>query len=118
MLGITERALDYAKHHHRGQTRKYTGRPYWLHCAVVAEIVKEVVDDEEVIAAAYLHDVVEDTTRTVLDVQREFGDRVAQLVSEVTDVSMPHHGNRATRKQLDLDHLAKASPDSFLSRSE
>ncbi|HID50025.1 MAG TPA: HD domain-containing protein, partial [Chromatiales bacterium] len=66
-------------------------------------------DDPETIAAAWLHDVVEDTPATLYDIEREFGPGVARLVDQLTDVSKPGDGNRATRKALDREHLARAS---------
>ena len=62
------------------------------------------------IAAAWLHDVVEDTPITVVDIEAEFGLEVACLVSMVTDVSSLSDGNRDIRKGIDRIHLACASP--------
>ncbi len=76
----------------------------------VHEMVSSVTTDPATNAAAWLHDVVEDTTVTIGDVRREFGDAVAQLVGELTDVSRPGDGNRAARKAIDRRHLASASP--------
>ena len=56
-------------------------------------------------------DVVEDTPVSIKDIEDVFGPRVAALVSDLTDVSKPEDGNRATRKELDRQHTAKASPD-------
>ncbi|RXM22001.1 bifunctional (p)ppGpp synthetase/guanosine-3',5'-bis(diphosphate) 3'-pyrophosphohydrolase, partial [Citrobacter sp. AAK_AS5] len=75
----------------------------------VATIVASVTDDPEMIAAAWLHDIVEDTPASFLDLEKEFGPRVAELVGELTDVSRPSDGNRATRKSIDRAHLAGAS---------
>ena len=94
-----------------GQRRKYTDEPYIKHPEAVAALVAEVTDDPEVIAAAWLHDVVEDTKVTFSDLFFQFGQRVADLVLEVTDVSAPQHGNRATRKEIDRQHLARASAE-------
>ena len=60
------------------------------------------------IAAAWLHDVVEDTGVTLELVRAEFGDKVADLVGWLTDVSRPDHGNRAARKAVDRAHSAAA----------
>ena len=59
------------------------------------------------LAAAVLHDVVEDTAVTLEEIQQEFGETVAQLVNYLTDVSKPEDGNRAIRKQMDAEHNAK-----------
>jgi len=108
---LAARARIYAieAHSRINHRRKYSFEPYDVHLKDVAEIVSAVTDDEEIIAAAWLHDVVEDTPATFVNLEQEFGPSVAQLVSEVTDVSSPANGNRATRKALDRAHLAKAS---------
>jgi hypothetical protein len=77
----------------------------------MAALLAEVIDDPAVIAAAWLHDTVEDTEATLEDIRNEFGDHVARLVGELTDVSKPSDGNRAVRKAIDRAHLAGASPE-------
>lgn len=110
MAELIERARRYAGDAHRkvGQLRKYSGQPYEEHLRRVAEIVTGVTDDPAAIAAAWLHDVVEDTPTTIEDIEREFGQDVRLLVDALTDISRPHHGNRAARKALDREHLARA----------
>lgn len=108
---FVQHAIDYATGAHGNQKRKYTGEDYVTHCIAVAETVALVTDDAEVIAAAVLHDTIEDTPCTFTDILLAFGPRVAQLVLEVTDASKPADGNRATRKLIDLAHLAKSSPE-------
>ncbi len=93
------------------QRRKYTGEPYIVHPIAVAELVRSVPHTPEMIAAALLHDVVEDTPVTIEGIETEFGARVAELVGWLTDVSRPGDGNRRVRKHLDLLHTAKAPPD-------
>ncbi|MCE9564637.1 MAG: HD domain-containing protein [Planctomycetes bacterium] len=104
-------ALGYATTAHHAQKRKYTGEPYVNHCRNVAAIVAGYTDDQEVIAAALLHDVLEDTPTTPEELREHFRDRVVSLVLEVTDASRPHDGNRETRKALDREHLARSSPE-------
>ena len=106
---LLSRADVFAAQVHRDQTRKYTGEPYVEHCRSVAAIVSQHTSDEEVIAAALLHDTLEDTPTTHGDLERIFGKRVADLVLEVTDVSRPEDGNRATRKERDRQHLLLSS---------
>lgn len=97
--------------YHRFQVRKYLGIPYYVHCVEVAEILATVAgDDHEAIAAALLHDSVEDTQATEADLRCLLPERVVDLVMEVTEVSRPGDGNRAARKQMDLEHYASASP--------
>jgi (p)ppGpp synthase/HD superfamily hydrolase len=103
-------AYRYAADAHGDQKRKYTGEPYVEHLIAVARLVHAHDGDCEMVAAALLHDVLEDTDRTFDDLMHAgFGHGIAKLVEELTDVSRPYHGNRAVRKALDRDHLATAS---------
>ncbi len=101
-------ACAFATHMHTGQQRKYTGEPYVLHCLEVARIVAEVGGSPTMIAAALLHDVVEDTAASIEDLRAQFGDEIAQGVACLTDVSRPEDGNRAVRKAMEREHLAQA----------
>lgn len=105
------RAHAFAKIAHGEQKRKYTGLPYVHHCEMVASRMMNLGCSNDVICAAYLHDVVEDTHTTEADLRRFFSKKVCDLVMEVTDVSKPEDGNRATRKEMDRQHLEKASPE-------
>jgi (p)ppGpp synthase/HD superfamily hydrolase len=113
MIDLEQRALAFAKAAHESidQRRKYTSEPYIVHPMAVAELVRSVPHTPEMIAAAYLHDVVEDTPITIGQVRAEFGPVVGDLVEWLTDVSKPSDGNRRVRKELDRQHLAKAPPD-------
>ena len=102
------RIFATAAHAAVGQLRKYTNEPYIVHPAEVVSIVRSVPHTEAMLAAAWLHDVVEDTGVTIETVQAEFGAEVADLVSWLTDVSRPEDGNRAHRKALDREHTAAA----------
>lgn len=102
------RAAAYATEMHGDQKRKYTGEPYVCHCFDVAGIVSHVTVDHTMIAAAILHDTVEDTTAEPADIDDIFGTEVGNLVQWLTDVSQPSDGNRAARKRLDRDHIAMA----------
>jgi (p)ppGpp synthase/HD superfamily hydrolase len=106
------RLFATAAHAAIGQKRKYTGENYVNHPAAVAEIVRSVPHTESMLAAAWLHDVVEDTAVTIDELRREFGPVVAMLVSDLTDVSCPADGNRAARKAIDRPHTANAIPPS------
>jgi hypothetical protein len=110
MAELIDQAREFASAAHRkvGQLRKYSGQPYEEHLRRVAELVAGVTDDPEMVAAAWLHDVVEDTPVTIEEIERAFGREVRDLVDALTDVSRPAHGNRATRKALDREHLARA----------
>lgn len=114
MDDMIERAALFSRAAHQavGQRRKYSGEPYWHHPAAVAEMVSKVeTATAEMIAAAHLHDVLEDTAVTALDIEECFGERVAVLVQELTDQFVdPEIGNRAHRKALERDRLAQVSP--------
>ena len=109
-MNMVERARVFATAAHAavGQVRKYTFEPYIVHPAEVASIVATVLHTDVMVAAAYLHDTVEDTGVTIVDITREFGHEVAALVSWLTDVSRPEDGNRAVRKARDREHTAQA----------
>lgn len=94
------------------QVRKYTNEPYIVHPREVREILLKYATNAvtpQMEAAALLHDVVEDCNITVEHVRSVFGEEIAALVSELTDVSMPSDGNRRVRKTKDLAHTASAS---------
>ncbi len=111
MTNLGEKARDYAisAHARINQLRKYTFQPYDVHLKAVAELVAMVTEDQEIIAAAWLHDTVEDTPATFEEIEREFGQGVCRLVMDLTDISRPADGNRMTRKEIDRDHTALAS---------
>ena len=111
MIGIIEKAEQFAVKAHGPQKRKYSGAPYIVHPIEVANIVRTVPHSDAMLAAALLHDVIEDTEAGYDDVASNFGVVIADLVLELTDVSRPEDGNRALRKSLDRAHLAGASAD-------
>lgn len=102
------RVFAIAAHSAAGQVRKYTGEPYHVHPAEVAWIVACAGGTQEQIAAAWLHDTVEDTHVTIELIRQMFGTAVAELVGWLTDVSKPEDGNRATRKAMDREHTGAA----------
>ena len=107
---LIKKARHYATQAHKriNHRRKYTNQPYDIHLKTVAELVNTVSDDPEMIAAAWLHDTVEDTPVTFHDIEKAFGPDIMQLVSDLTDVSKTSDGNRAVRKAIDRAHLAQA----------
>lgn len=108
-------AFATAAHAAIGQVRKYDKQPYINHPREVRQILvkfasRPVSAEQE--AAALLHDVVEDTGVEIALIKEQFGDVVAKLVDDLTDVSRPEDGNRKVRKQKDLEHTAAALPES------
>ncbi len=92
------------------QRRKYSGLPYIVHPRSVAQRVSTVAGHTiDMLAAALLHDVLEDTQRKDVEIRDQFGDAVADLVWELTDQVPQSAGNRATRKRLEAERLAQVS---------
>ncbi|MBP5177507.1 MAG: bifunctional (p)ppGpp synthetase/guanosine-3',5'-bis(diphosphate) 3'-pyrophosphohydrolase [Clostridia bacterium] len=103
-------AIHFAVDAHSRQVRKLSGAPYILHPIEALSIVSQLTDDEDVLCATVLHDVVEDTPATIEDVRERFGDRVAELVSAETEnkrEGLPPDATWKIRKEETLDHLAK-----------
>jgi (p)ppGpp synthase/HD superfamily hydrolase len=110
-MDVVRKAQVYAMAAHAavGQRRKYTGEPYIVHPAEVAKIVAGVPGSTpDMVAAAWLHDVVEDTGCTYNDIHMGFGTDIATLVGWLTDVSKPEDGPRWFRKKMDREHTAAA----------
>lgn len=111
-MTIAYKAMMFAREKHRNQVRKYTGNPYVDHLAEVAGIVATVdlsqgvanVSNEEAIAVAWLHDVVEDCGVTLQEIDERFGLNVALGVQGLSDVEK--EGNRAQRKAASRARLA------------
>jgi len=113
-LNIVQKAHVYAMAAHSavGQKRKYTNEPYIVHPAAVAQLVSTVPNaTEDMVAAAYLHDVIEDTGCTFTDIHMAFGIDIAGMVDWLTDKSTASDGNRATRKAIDRARIAMAPPE-------
>lgn len=102
-----ERARLYASAGHRatGQVRKYTHEPYINHPARVAALVQSVPHVTEMVMAAWMHDLVEDTEITLGDIEREFGLTVMSYVSGLTNLAQYTDGTREQRFLINLAHL-------------
>lgn len=103
---MIRKAAEFAAEAHKGAFRKGSRVPYIYHPMEVALIVAQMTEDEEVIAAAYLHDVLEDTDVTEGELEEKFGLRVLQLVAAETE-------NKSLswkeRKETTIRHLEAAS---------
>lgn len=103
-----EKAVQIAREAHRGQKRKITGEKYFSHPLNVARILRAANMPEYVVVAGLLHDAVEDTNLTEMDIEREFGKEVARLVAAHTEDKSLSWENRKshtiqTVKTGDLD---------------
>lgn len=83
---IVEKAYNYAKKMHEGQTRS-SGEPYYTHPVEVAQILAEMRMDVTTVVTAILHDTIEDTPATYEDIKKEFGHDVAELVNGVSKLT-------------------------------
>lgn len=112
---LVDKAAMLAHHAHQvlmDHRRKYDGSPYIGHPMAVAEMVAEFGGTDEMVAAALLHDTLEDTPldpRLIFNLDNT--GEVLDLVIELTDVSRPEDGNRVIRKTIDRVHTAKSSKD-------
>ena len=109
---LLDRAIIFAVKAHAGTERRGKGYPYSVHLMEAVEIVATMTPNQELLAAAALHDTVEDTNVTIDDIRAEFGDRIANLVAHETEERL--EGVRAEdswhdRKQATIKKLAQAS---------
>jgi len=118
---LIERAYHYADQAHLGELRK-SGEPYIIHPVRVAIILAEMQLDLETLAAALLHDVIEDTEVTKEDLEQEFGPRVATLVEGVTKLSRIHWAGEADsaddRASRESDRQAENLRKMFLAMAD
>ena len=108
---VLDRAIVFAVKAHSGTERRGKGYPYIVHPLEAVEIVATMTNDQELLAAAALHDTVEDTDVTVEQIRAEFGDRVADLVASESDTfeeGVSEEDSWHARKQAAIDRLAKA----------
>ena len=111
---LLDRAIVFAVRAHAGTERRGKGFPYIVHPMEAVEIVATMTSDQELLAAAVLHDTVEDTDTTVEQIRTEFGDRIASLVASESDIVVEgcsEEDSWHARKQAAIDRLARASHD-------
>lgn len=117
---LTRKALTASARLHNDQTRKSDGSPYVIHPFSVAVLISEHTDDDEVIAAALLHDILEDVAGySEEDMRRDFGDRVTDIVLDVSEEKDPNieEDKRATwkdRKRKYLEGMEKHGMEALL----
>ena len=111
---LLDRAIIFAVRAHAGTERRGKGFPYIVHPLEAVEIAATMTSDQELLAAAALHDTVEDTSVSIEQLRVEFGDRVASLVASETDTfqeGVSEENGWHARKQAAIDRLARASRD-------
>lgn len=103
-----DKAIRFAASAHKGQTRKAGNQPYIFHPLEVLNVVSTMTLDDDILCAAVLHDTVEDTNTSIVDIRKEFGDHVAKLVyydSEDKRTDMPPQDSWKLRKQDTINIL-------------
>ncbi|WP_246943208.1 HD domain-containing protein [Bacillus pinisoli] len=105
-MDLIEKARNFAQQAHEGQLRRLTDDPYFIHPEGVATILQEAGMSDEIIAAGYLHDTVEDTNATILDIKNEFGSNIASIVAGNTEDKSK---TWEERKQHTIDLVRTAS---------
>lgn len=111
---FVDKAIKYAVDAHANTERRGKGFPYVIHVLEAMAIVATATSDPEMLAAAALHDTVEDTDTTFEDIRALFGDRVAHLVAEETSEEIAGQSEEASwreRKQIAIDKLRNTAHD-------
>ena len=109
-----DKAMIFAIHAHSGVERRGKNFPYIIHPMEAVEIVATITTDQELLAAAALHDVVEDTDISVDEIKKEFGERVANLVASESDIIVENKSAEESwreRKQHAIDRISKLDRD-------
>ena len=108
-MDIVRKAREFASHAHRTHVRNDEAKtPYVHHLAEVAELVRVSGGNDSEIAAAWLHDSVEDTSTTIEDIQREFGREIAAIVRGMTDLPEWSSLSLQERKLRQAERIAGA----------
>lgn len=110
--GLVERAWKLAESAHVGQVRE-SGEPFINHPLAVAEILTELEQDLETVAAGILHDVVEDTDITLAEIEKEFGPEIAVLVDGVTKLLRLRYQSKAQQQAENLRKMFMAMATDF-----
>ena len=109
---LLDRAIIFAVRAHAGTERRGKGYPYIVHPLEALEIVSTMTADQELLAAAVLHDTVEDTAVTLAQIQAVFGERIAKLVADESDEvheGLTEEESWHARKRAAIERLSRAS---------
>ena len=109
-LELVKKAYDYSMKHHAGQSRA-SGEPYLIHPLEVALVLTEMKMDSVSVAAGLLHDSVEDTSVTAVDIRKEFGEQVAHIVEGVTKISKIDFASSEERQAENVRKMVLAMVD-------
>jgi GTP pyrophosphokinase len=109
-LELVRKAYEFSQKHHAGQSRA-SGEPYLVHPLEVALVLAQMKMDPVAIAAGLLHDSVEDTSVTVVDIRKEFGEQVAHIVEGVTKISAIDFASREEQQAENLRKMMLAMVD-------
>ena len=111
---LFDKAAQFAINAHHCTERRGKASPYIIHCMEAAAIVESITNDQELLAAAILHDTVEDTDTTIEQIRAEFGDRVAKLVA-AESIEVPEGESEESswhaRKQASMDMISSGDYD-------
>lgn len=117
MMDKVTKAIEFAAKAHDGMARKKDKTPYILHPLEAAVIVGTMTDNQDIISAALLHDVVEDTDITIEEIEEIFGNRVRALVESETEdkrADLPPEDTWRIRKEESLEELASCGDTDVL----
>lgn len=106
---LLDKAIVFATNAHKNTERRGKGFPYIVHPLEVVSIVSTITSDQELLAAAVLHDTVEDTDTSIDTIRREFGDKVAKIVESESDKifeNMSESDSWKARKEFAISRLA------------
>src|SRR6202162_5514439 len=109
-LNLVKKAYEFSQKHHAGQSRA-SGEPYLVHPLEVANVLADMKMDSISVAAGLLHDSVEDTSVTVVDIRKEFGEQVAHIVEGVTKISQIDFHSREEQQAENLRKMMLAMVD-------
>ena len=109
-LELVRKAYEFSQTHHAGQTRA-SGEPYLVHPLEVALVLADMKMDPVAIAAGLLHDSVEDTSVTIVDIRKEFGEQVAHIVEGVTKISKIDFASQEEQQAENLRKMMLAMVD-------
>ena len=105
MMNLLEESIIYATVLYQGKVRKFTGVPFILHPMEVAQILSTMTDDQEILAAGILHDILEETDGTLAEIEQRFGKRVALIVASESENDYPGKDKATTWKRRKEESL-------------